>query len=58
MPSESASQHGLMAMATTEQGRARLRASGKKPPPASVAREFMQADKGRHFKSKHVRKKG
>ena len=58
MPSVSSSQHGYMAMATTQQGRAKLRASGKKPPPLAVAQEFLHADKGKHFTAKHVRKKG
>lgn len=59
MPSESQAQHGLMALATTEYGRRKLRASGKKPPPASVAKEFLNADRGRaigHL-AKHVRKR-
>lgn len=56
MPSESRSQHAFMAMSRTAAGRRKLRASGKKPAPAGVAREFMAADKGRHFKVKHVRK--
>ena len=57
MPSKSASQHAFMAMSRTAAGRAKLRASGKKPAPASVGREFTAADRGKHFKSKHVRKK-
>jgi hypothetical protein len=47
MPSTSQAQHGLMAMASTEAGRRKLRAHGKKPPPASVAREYLHADKGK-----------
>jgi len=49
MPSVSGPQHRLMAMASTAAGRAKLKASGKKPPPLSVAKEFLSADKGRHF---------
>lgn len=59
MPSTSQAQHGFAAMSTTEQGRARLRAHGKKPMPANVAHEYMAADKGRKIGklAKHVRKK-
>ena len=46
-----------MAMSRTAAGRRKLKASGKKPAPASVASEFMAADRGKHFKSKHVKKK-
>ena len=49
MPSVSGPQHRLMAMASTAAGRAKLKASGTKPPPLSVAKEFLAADKGRHF---------
>lgn len=57
MPSVSGAQHRLMAMAATAAGRAKLRASGHKVPPKSVAKEFMAADRGRKFKSDHVKKK-
>jgi len=57
MPSESGAQHRFMAMASTAAGRAKLRKEGKKIPPQSVAAEFRHADKGKHFKSQHVRKK-
>jgi len=57
MPSVSRSQHALMAMARTAKGRAQLREHGVKPPPVSVAKDFTAADKGRHFKLKHVKKK-
>lgn len=50
MPSESSEQHGFMAMSETAKGRAKLRAHGKKPAPVSVAKEFMAADVGKHFK--------
>jgi hypothetical protein len=48
-----------MAMSRTAAGRRKLRASGKKPAPASVAEEYMAADKGRKIGqlAKHVRKK-
>jgi hypothetical protein len=46
MPSQSGKQHRLMAMASTPAGRAKL---GDKAPPAEVAKEFVKADKGRHF---------
>lgn len=59
MPSTSQAQHGLMAMASTEAGRRKLRAHGKKPPPASVAKEFLHADKGRKIGklARHAKKK-
>lgn len=50
MPSSSSKQHGFMAMSRSTKGRAKLRASGKKPAPAGVADEFMKADTGHHFK--------
>jgi hypothetical protein len=49
MPSVSGPQHRFMAMARSAKGRAKLRASGKTPPPVAVAKEFTHADKGRHF---------
>lgn len=58
MPSVSRSQHAFMAMSRSAKGRAELRASGHKPAPASVASEFTAADRGKHFKLKHVVKKG
>jgi len=33
-------------MASTPEGRKKL---GPKAPPAAVAKEYLQADKGRHF---------
>ena len=59
MPSVSRAQHGYMAMSRTAAGRAKLRAHGKKPAPASVASEFMKADTGRKIGklAKHVAKK-
>ena len=57
MPSVSQSQHAFMAMSRTPEGRRKLRSYGKKPAPTSVAKEFTAADKGKHFKRKHVRKK-
>ena len=60
MPSVSQAQAGFMAMSRTAAGRAKLKAHGKKPAPASVAKEFQQADKGRKIGklAHHVRKKG
>ena len=49
MPSSSAKQHRLMAMASTPKGRAKLKAEGHDMPPMSVAMEFRHADKGRKF---------
>ncbi len=49
MPSKNGPQHRLMGMASTPAGRAKLQAEGKKPPPVSVAKEFLRADKGRKF---------
>ena len=46
-----------MAMSRTAKGRAALRKSGKKPAPVSVGNEYLKADTGKHFKSKHVKKK-
>ena len=46
-------------MSKTAAGRAKLRAHGKKPAPASVAEEYQKADKGRKIGrlAHHVRKK-
>jgi hypothetical protein len=49
MPSESRAEHGFMAMSKTAKGRKQLQAHGKKPAPVSVANEFLQADRGKHF---------
>ena len=49
MPSKSASQHGFMGASSTPQGRKALLASGMKPAPVKVAKEFLQADKGLKF---------
>ena len=49
MPSKSAQQHGFMGASSTPQGRKKLRASGKKPAPVKVAKEFLEADKGLKF---------
>ena len=57
MPSESGAQHAFMAMSRTAKGRAVLRKSGKKPAPASVGKEFTEADRGKHFPKRYVRKK-
>lgn len=59
MPSVSQAQAGFMAMSRTAAGRAKLRAHGKKPAPASVAAEFQAADKGRKIGRlvKHVKRK-
>ncbi len=50
MPSTSGPQHRFMAMASTPEGRAKLRREGKKMPPRNVALEFRHADKGKTFK--------
>lgn len=52
MPSISSKQHRFMAACSNPQSRAKMKA---KCPPMKVAREFMRADKGQHFKgaSKH-----
>jgi hypothetical protein len=47
MPPVSKAQAGLMAMASTPKGRAKLEAEGKKAPPAAVAKEFTAKGKGR-----------
>lgn len=49
MPSSTGKQHRFFGMASTPAGRAKLRAEGKKVPPVSVAKEYLKADKGRHF---------
>lgn len=49
MPSSSGKQHRFMAMAQSPAGRAKLKSEGVKVPPASVAREYVKADKGRKF---------
>jgi len=56
MPSVSGAQHRLMAMASTPAGRAKLKAEGVKIPPQNVALEFRHADRGKHFRLKHVKK--
>lgn len=60
MPVVSRAQAGLAAMSRTAKGRAKLHAEGKKPMPAGVADEFLQASKGMKFSRlpRHVRKKG
>lgn len=59
MPSESQAQHGFAGMSSTAAGRRRLRAEGKKPMPADVAKEYLHADKGRKIGklARHVSKK-
>lgn len=57
MPSVSSAQHGFAGMSSTAAGRRKLRAEGKKPMPAATAKEYLHADKGKHFKSKHVKRK-
>jgi hypothetical protein len=58
MPSVSGPQHGFAGISSTPAGRAKLKAEGKKPMPLGVAKEFLHADKGKHFSKKHVAKKG
>jgi hypothetical protein len=57
MPSQSQAQHGYAGMSSTAAGRRKLRAEGKKPMPDSVAKEYLQADKGRKIGklARHVR---
>lgn len=59
MPSVSQAQDRYMRMADSAKGRAKLISEGKKPPPQSVAHEFVQADHGRKIGklAQHVRKK-
>jgi hypothetical protein len=57
MPSVSGAQHRYMAMASTPAGRAKLASEGHKPPSGAVAKDFLKADKGKHFRLKHVVKK-
>lgn len=47
MPVVSDAQRGFMAMSKTPEGRAKLRAHGKKPAPVAVASEFLKASKGK-----------
>ena len=49
MPSVSRAQHAFSAMSTTAKGRAALIASGRKPMPVSVGKDFINADRGKHF---------
>lgn len=49
MPDVTKRQQGFMAMSKSPFGRAKLAAHGKKPAPVKVAKEFIAADKGRHF---------
>ena len=57
MPSVSGAQHGLAGASSTPEGRRRLRAKGIKPMPETVAKEFLHADKGKHFKKRYVAKR-
>jgi len=57
MPSVSRAQHAFAAMSQSPKGRAALRASGRKPMPVSVGKEFIEADRGKHFPVKHARPK-
>ena len=59
MPVESKAQAGFMAMSRTKAGRAKLKAHGKTPAPASVADDFLKSSKGMKFSKlkEHVRKK-
>ena len=52
MPSTSGKQHRYFGMASTPTGRAKLQSEGKKVPPLAVAKEFLRADRGRHFAAK------
>lgn len=55
MPSTSGKQHRFFGMASTPEGRAKLQREGKKVPPVTVAKEFLNADKGKHFSALHRR---
>ena len=46
-------QRGFMAMSKTAEGRAKLRAHGKKPAPVAVASEFLKASKGKTDLPRH-----
>lgn len=58
MPSPSRAAHGYAGMSSTPKGRATLKAEGKKPMPAKVARDYLKADKGRDMSKlpRHVPK--
>lgn len=49
MPSKTFAQHALMAMSVHARGKMR-----GKPVPMKVAKEFLAADKGKHFKRKRA----
>jgi len=57
MPVVSRAQAGFVAMSKTAQGRAKLRAHGKRPMPVKVATEFQTASRGLSVKSLPMRKK-
>jgi hypothetical protein len=57
LPSVSRAQHAVGAMSTTPAGRKQLRAWGMKPMPVKVGKDFIQADRGKHFPNEHVRPK-
>jgi hypothetical protein len=54
MPSKSARQHRLMALAAHPEGRKWARKQGVKIPPQKVAEEFLRADQalGGHYKER------
>ena len=52
MPSTSKKQHNFMAMSASVQGRAWLKAHGRKPASAKVAEEFLAEDKKKKKKKK------
>ena len=49
MASVSLAQHAFAAMSQSRKGRAALIASGRKPMPVSVGKDFIEADRGKHF---------
>jgi hypothetical protein len=59
MPSVSQAQNRYMHMAASTKGRAKLKSEGHKPPPESVAKEFVSADASRKIGklAQHARKK-
>lgn len=57
MPVKSEAERGFMAMSRTPEGRAKLRAHGKKPASVAVASEFLKASKGQKNLPEHAPKK-
>lgn len=49
MPSVSLAQEHFFGMSGTAKGRKALRSYGMKPAPVKVAKDFNNADRGKHF---------